>query len=82
MHVGAAALATRGRGCAEILLNGVACSGSELRLLDCPVDTGREEECSHFDNARVWCATSGEICIRAWQPTLATSCRASSIHTA
>ena len=44
-----------GRGTGPILLDNVACVGSERRLVDCPANPIGEHNCAHFEDAGVRC---------------------------
>ena len=45
-----------GQGIIPILLDDVGCSGSEVRLIDCPYDSVTSD-CSHSEDAGVRCTT-------------------------
>ena len=62
ISVGAIAVqsATFGRGSGAILLDDVACTGSESSLLDCPYDRSTSD-CSHFEDAGVRCNTISKM---------------------
>ena len=45
-----------GRGVGDILMDEVACTGSETRLIDCSHSSNHD--CSHFEDASVQCNTS------------------------
>ena len=44
-----------GRGSGPILMDEVACRGTEARLADCPFDGWRQHDCSHLEDAGVRC---------------------------
>ena len=44
-----------GRGTGSILLDQVACTGTETRLVDCPSNPLGDHDCSHFEDAGVTC---------------------------
>ena len=50
-----------GRGTGPILMDDVACSGSEDRLIDC--DHTAEHNCIHFEDAGVRCQTNSKSLI-------------------
>ena len=44
-----------GQGSGSILLDNVACTGTESRLIDCSYDS-HTADCSHFEDAAVYCS--------------------------
>ena len=58
-YVGAVALsrAAFGQGSGRIWLDNVECTGSEIRLIDCPANVIGIHNCDHSEDAGVRCAT-------------------------
>ena len=48
-------------GMGDILMDDVACSGSELRLIDC--EHASTSNCFHFEDVGVTCNTFGQSCV-------------------
>ena len=59
-YAGAVALsrATFGRGSGQIWLDNVRCTGSEIRLIDCPANSIGSHNCVHSEDAGVRCVAS------------------------
>ena len=57
MIAGAQALSSAffGEGTGSIFLDDVACTGSELTLLECPTDPIGSHNCGHYEDAGVHC---------------------------
>ena len=58
-YTGAVALfrATFGQGSGQIWLDNVECTGSEVRLIDCPANPIGTHNCAHSEDAGVRCST-------------------------
>ncbi len=56
MNIGAVALTTGfTNGAGQIWLDGVQCTGTETRLIDCPAHALGFHNCAHFEDAGVMC---------------------------
>ena len=57
LYIGATAIsfAFFGQGSGPILLDNVACTNRERRLIDCPANPIGEHNCNHFEDASVRC---------------------------
>ena len=62
MYIATAAngLATYGQGSGPILLDDLACTGTETRLIDCPHNGVGTHNCAHFEDAGAVCACKYE----------------------
>ena len=65
LHVGAVALTTGfTNGAGQIWLNNVQCQGNEIRLTDCTIPAFGTINCTHAEDAGIWCRTCTQGAIR------------------
>ena len=52
-----------GQGTGDILLDNLGCTGSEASLVECPHNGIGIDDCSHFEDAGVFCPTCKQITV-------------------